>query len=145
MTWHSHSHKSFRLSEIWVLTQTLFRAAKLITLTPSLSALKIAASIWLLMPCLANGKKYCQKRKKYYKTICSLYFQGQKWTKKKREALRGSQLLERPKSGKDCSWGCRRWKEMSLTKPTWPTLPSTSLATAAARRALSCMALKRTI
>lgn len=42
---------------------TLFNAARLTTFTPSLSALRIASSIWSLMPFLANGKKYCNKRK----------------------------------------------------------------------------------
>ena len=46
----------------FVSDTTLLSAAKLITLTPSLSALRIASSIRLLMPCLANGKKYCQKK-----------------------------------------------------------------------------------
>ncbi|KAJ0912228.1 hypothetical protein HanRHA438_Chr06g0271921 [Helianthus annuus] len=38
---------------------TLFKAARLMTLTPNLSALRMASSICLLMPWLANGKKYC--------------------------------------------------------------------------------------
>ena len=57
----------------FVSDTTLLSAAKLITLTPSLSALRIAFSIRLLMPCLANGKKYCHKKKKKdYETLCSL-------------------------------------------------------------------------
>lgn len=44
---------------------TLFRAAREMTLTPSLSALSIASSIWLFMPCVAKGKKYCKKMKEH--------------------------------------------------------------------------------
>lgn len=39
---------------------TLFSAARLMTLTPSLSALRMASSICLLMPSAAKGKKYCK-------------------------------------------------------------------------------------
>jgi len=38
---------------------TLFNAARLITLTPILSALRIASSMSLFMPSAAKGKKYC--------------------------------------------------------------------------------------
>jgi len=44
------------------ICQTLFNAARLMTLTPSLSALRIASSICLLIPSVANGKKYCKKK-----------------------------------------------------------------------------------
>lgn len=44
-----------------LMCQTLFSAARLMTLTPILSALRIACSIWLLIPSAANGKKYCQE------------------------------------------------------------------------------------
>jgi len=40
---------------------TLLSAARLITLTPILSALRMASSICLLMPSLANGRKYCSR------------------------------------------------------------------------------------
>ena len=54
---------------------TLFRAARLMTLTPSLSALINASSMRLLMPSWENGKKY---RKTRYKSILSLFkFLGQ--------------------------------------------------------------------
>lgn len=38
---------------------TLFNAARLITLTPVLSALRIASSMSLFIPSAAKGKKYC--------------------------------------------------------------------------------------
>lgn len=41
---------------------TLFNAAKLRTLTPSLSALKMAFSMCVLIPSLAQGRKYCGGR-----------------------------------------------------------------------------------
>ena len=44
------------------MMQTLFKAARLITFTPILSALQIASSICLLIPLAANGKKYCSKK-----------------------------------------------------------------------------------
>lgn len=40
----------------------LFKAARLMTLTPNRSALRMASSMWLFMPSAANGKKYCQMR-----------------------------------------------------------------------------------
>lgn len=45
------------------LIPTLFNAARLMTLTPILSALRIACSICLLIPSRANGKKYCKVKK----------------------------------------------------------------------------------
>ena len=77
--------KKFQPFWDFALTQTLFRAAKLITLTPSLSALRIAVSIWLLMPCLANGKKYCKKKKNTIKHSVFSVFKGRNEQKKKRE------------------------------------------------------------
>ncbi|GJZ42784.1 hypothetical protein Tco_0590039 [Tanacetum coccineum] len=39
-------------------SSSYIRAARLMTFTPNLSALRMASSICLLMPSLANGKKY---------------------------------------------------------------------------------------
>lgn len=49
--------------------ETLFKAARLRTLTPNLSALRIASSMCLLMPSVANGKKYCKSLKKKLKKL----------------------------------------------------------------------------
>lgn len=51
---------------------TLFKAAKLRTLSPNLSASKIASSICLLMPAAANGKKYCEKKGNNFHLACIL-------------------------------------------------------------------------
>lgn len=48
------------------LIPTLFNAARLMTLTPILSALRIACSICLLIPSRANGKKYCKVKNKFF-------------------------------------------------------------------------------
>lgn len=50
---------------------TLFNAARLMTFTPILSALRMASSIWSLIPSLAKGRKYC-KRTYQYNTNLSL-------------------------------------------------------------------------
>lgn len=51
---------------------TLFKAARLITLTPNLSALRMACSIWLLIPSRANGRKYYKRNPKKWKLFPAL-------------------------------------------------------------------------
>jgi len=52
---------------------TLLSAARLITLTPILSALRMASSICRLMPFFADGMKYCNSTGKNKRKQCEYW------------------------------------------------------------------------